>query len=88
MRRRLHLWEQSVLKLKIFNGKMSNVELGDTIEHEERPDDGLVITKFGDSDDNDPTSGERYTQVLNKAWEDKRRGISPMVTTKNADFYG
>ncbi|GJX57321.1 RPM1-interacting protein 4-like protein isoform X2 [Tanacetum coccineum] len=56
---------------------MSNVELGDTIEHEE-PDDGLVIMKFGDSNDNDPTSGERYTQVFNKAWEDKRRGITLM----------
>ncbi|GJS50264.1 RPM1-interacting protein 4-like protein isoform X2, partial [Tanacetum coccineum] len=33
------------------------------------PDDSPVITKFGNSDDNDPTSGERYTQVYNKAWK-------------------
>ncbi|GJV98360.1 26S proteasome non-ATPase regulatory subunit 14-like protein [Tanacetum coccineum] len=52
------------------------------------PDDSPVITKFGNSDDNDPTSGERYTQVYNKAWEDKQGGISLMVTTENADFYG
>ncbi|GJW34758.1 RPM1-interacting protein 4-like protein isoform X2, partial [Tanacetum coccineum] len=55
---------------------------------DETPDDSPVITKFGNSDDNDPTSGERYTQVYNKAWEDKQGGISLMVTTENADFYG
>nr|GEX31425.1 RPM1-interacting protein 4-like isoform X2 [Tanacetum cinerariifolium] len=57
---------------------------------DETPDDGPVIPKFGDWDDNDPTSGERYTQVFNKVREDKHGGggKSPMVTTENADFYG
>lgn len=58
---------------------------------DETPDDGPVIPKFGDWDDNDPTSGERYTQVFNKVREDKHAGgggKSPMVTTENADFYG
>ena len=56
-----------------------------------QPDDGPVIPKFGDWDDNDPTAGERYTQVFNKVREDKHAGgggKSPMVTTENADFYG
>ncbi|XP_024977913.1 RPM1-interacting protein 4-like isoform X1 [Cynara cardunculus var. scolymus] len=57
---------------------------------EETVDDGPAIPKFGDWDDNDPTAGEGYTQLFNKAREDRHNGgaKSPMITIENANFYG
>ncbi|GKB82760.1 RPM1-interacting protein 4-like protein isoform X2 [Tanacetum coccineum] len=37
-----------------------------TARSKSRPDDGPVVMKFGDWDDNDPTSGERYTSEILK----------------------
>ena len=53
-------------------------------------DDGPAIPKFGDWDDTDPTAGEGYTQLFNKAREERHNGgsRSPMVTTENNNFYG
>ncbi|KAI3798146.1 hypothetical protein L1987_33415 [Smallanthus sonchifolius] len=64
--------------------------LGQVTRGDENADDGPAIPKFGAWDDNDPTSGEGYTELFNKARHDKNSagGRSPMITTENANFYG
>ncbi|KAL8201722.1 hypothetical protein R6Q57_010869 [Mikania cordata] len=64
--------------------------LGQVTRGDENADDGPAIPKFGGWDDNDPTSGEGYTEVFNKVRQDKHAGggRSPIITTDNANFYG
>ncbi|KAK1411174.1 hypothetical protein QVD17_37720 [Tagetes erecta] len=64
--------------------------LGQVTRNDENADDGPAIPKFGDWDDNDPTSGEGYTEVFNKARHDKHAagGKSPMISTDSGNYYG
>ncbi|KAI7724404.1 hypothetical protein M8C21_007023 [Ambrosia artemisiifolia] len=64
--------------------------LGQVTRGDENVDDGTAIPKFGDWDDNDPASGERYTEVFNKARQDKHAagGRSPMITSEDGNYFG
>ncbi|KAI3746876.1 hypothetical protein L6452_09318 [Arctium lappa] len=87
------MWDRKVSSEGI-NGAASSTpgrsRLKQVTRGEETVDDGPAIPKFGDWDDNDPTAGEGYTQLFNKAREDRHNGgsRSPMITTENANFYG
>lgn len=87
------LWERKVLSEGSHGSPASSTPGRSRLRQvtlDENADESPAIPKFGDWDDNDPRSGERYTQVFNKAREDKQAagGKSPIITIENADFYG
>ncbi|KAK9062554.1 hypothetical protein SSX86_019741 [Deinandra increscens subsp. villosa] len=64
--------------------------VGQVSRGDETADDGPAIPKFGDWDDNNPASAEQYTEVFNKARQDKHGGggKSPIITSENANYFG
>ncbi|XP_076883554.1 uncharacterized protein LOC143532368 [Bidens hawaiensis] len=66
----------------------SRTKLGQVTRGDENGDDGPAIPKFGDWDDSDPTSGEGYTELFNKARHGGGGGKSPMITSEDNKFYG
>ncbi|XP_076943338.1 RPM1-interacting protein 4-like [Bidens hawaiensis] len=65
----------------------SRTKLGQVTRGDENGDDRPAIPKFGDWDDSDPTSGEGYTELFNKA-RHGGGGKSPMITSEDNKFYG
>ncbi|XP_076950789.1 RPM1-interacting protein 4-like [Bidens hawaiensis] len=50
---------------------------------DDSPDNGVAVPRFGDWDDNNPSSGENYTHIFNKVREERVTG-SPMVSGTDA----
>ncbi|KAF5798106.1 putative RPM1-interacting protein 4/NOI4 [Helianthus annuus] len=50
---------------------------------DDSPDNGAAVPRFGDWDENNPSSGENYTHIFNKVREERVTG-SPMVSGSDA----
>jgi RPM1-interacting protein 4 len=55
---------------------------------DESPDKAAAVPRFGDWDENNPSSADNYTHIFNKVREARHNPESAQISADNGVYYG